>query len=182
MGERNPLLLICPWEGPVSALNHETTSWCTCVFLGGLPCKRGLDQNCGVWDQSPGQKGSGGRSWAEPAPEQWLCSGVCYGKPHQSSSDNGHEENHSWGKNSGDAGLDAAVLFFWGKEAHLCLWLLDCKISSLQAGLAVMPKVQPSHLPHFPLYPVKQYLWNCQRGGFLFYLGFFGCVCVNKDQ
>lgn len=37
MGVRNPLLLICPWEGTVSALNHETASWCTCVFLGGLP-------------------------------------------------------------------------------------------------------------------------------------------------
>lgn len=78
------------------------------------------------------------------------------------------------------AGCSCAVS--WGKDACLCLWLLDCKTSSLQAGLAGMPKVQPSHLPHFPPYHVKQDFWNCQRGVFfLLYLGFiWWCLCKKR--
>lgn len=179
MGERNPLFLICPWEGTVSALNHETASWCTCVFLGGLPCKHGLAQNCEIWDQSPGQKGSGGRSCTEPAPMHWSflweTSSVL-------------QRWWPWGKSQ----LRKELRWCWAgcsradlgeKDAHLCSWPLACKSNSLQTGLGWQwyQKVQHSHFPHFPLYHVKQYLWNSERGVFCSILGFFDGVCVNKD-
>lgn len=39
------------------------------------------------------------------------CAAGFPGKTHQSSRGDGHEENHSWGENSADTGLDAAVLW-----------------------------------------------------------------------
>lgn len=125
MGEKNsPVfngLWICPWEGIVSALNHQTASWCTCVFLGGLWLKKGrhgLAQTCEIWeDQSPGLNGFSVRSWTEPAKTWWLCSGISCGKTPQSSRSDGHEENHNWRKSSSDTGLDAAMLWL-GERIH----------------------------------------------------------------
>lgn len=162
MGERNPLLLICPWEGIVSAWNHETASWCTCVFLGGLPCKHGLAQNYGVWDQSPGQNSSGAEQ------NQPQCSGVSCGKPHHP------PETMAVRKTTAEERTH--VMLGWMQLC--CSWGKGCTSVFMTLRLqnqqfAVVPKIQPSRFSQFPLYRVKQYLWNCERGGFLVFLGFF---------
>lgn len=173
MGERNPLLLICPWEAIVSALSHKTTSWCTCVFLGALPCKHGLAENCGIWDQSLGQNSSGGRSWTEPATEQW-------GFLWETSSV--LQRAWPWGK----AELRKELRWCWavlgGKESVFETLGLQNQQLADWAGLAVVPESTAFTLSSLCPLPCKALkLW--ERWFFLSYLGFFSgfffwwCLC-----